>query len=84
VADYGIGIPKNQQQRIFEKFFRAENALKAVPEGSGLGLSLVKSLVEEWHGKVWFETEEGKGTKFIFTIPLSGMKAKAGDVSLTV
>lgn len=84
VKDTGIGIPKEQQARIFEKFFRAENALKAVPEGSGLGLSLVKSLVEGWGGKVWFETEEGKGTTFFFTIPLTGMKAREGEVRLAV
>lgn len=84
VKDTGIGIPKEQQSRIFEKFFRAENALKAVPEGSGLGLSLVKSLVEGWGGKVWFEAEENKGTTFFFTIPLTGMKAKEGEVRLAV
>jgi signal transduction histidine kinase len=84
VKDTGIGIPKAQQGRIFEKFFRAENALKAVPEGSGLGLSLVKSLVEGWGGKIWFETEEGKGTTFFFTLPATGMKAKEGEVRLAV
>lgn len=84
VKDTGIGIPKEQQSRIFEKFFRAENALKLVPEGSGLGLSLVKSLVEGWGGKVWFETEENKGTTFFFTIPLTGMRAREGEVRLTV
>jgi len=84
VKDTGIGIPKAYQARIFEKFFRAENALKMVPEGSGLGLSLVKMLVEGWGGKIWFETEEGKGTTFYFTIPFAGMKARAGEVNLTV
>ena len=84
VKDSGIGIPKAQQDRIFEKFFRAENALKLVPEGSGLGLSLVKGLVDGWGGKVWFESEEGRGTRFYFTIPMSGMKAKEGDVKLSV
>jgi len=84
VKDSGIGIPKEQQSRVFEKFFRAENALKLVPEGSGLGLSLVKALVDGWGGKVWFESEEGQGTTFYFTIPLAGMKARKGDVKLTV
>lgn len=84
VEDHGIGIPKDQQNRIFEKFFRAENALKMVPEGSGLGMSLVKLLVEGWNGKIWFESEEGKGTTFHFTIPLSGMEAREGEVKLTV
>ncbi|MEN9558708.1 MAG: hypothetical protein RL141_1077 [Candidatus Parcubacteria bacterium] len=82
IRDHGIGIPKESQGRIFEKFFRADNALKLVPEGSGLGLSLVKSLVEGWGGKIWFESEEGKGTTFYFTIPLKGMEAKEGEVKL--
>lgn len=69
VADNGIGIPKPQQSRIFTKFFRAENALQKVPDGSGLGLALVRELVESWGGHVRFETEEGKGTTFFFTIP---------------
>ncbi len=84
VRDTGIGIPENQKARLFEKFFRADNAVSAVPEGSGLGLSLVKILVEGWGGRIWFESEENKGTTFHFTIPLAGMKAKEGDVKLTV
>lgn len=69
VRDNGIGIPLSQQGRIFTKFFRAENALVKAPDGSGLGLALVRELVESWKGKVWFETQEGKGTTFYFTIP---------------
>ncbi len=84
VKDSGIGIPKDQQSKVFEKFFRADNALQLVPEGSGLGLSLVKSLVEEWGGKIWFESEENKGATFYFTVPLSGMKKKGGEVGLKV
>lgn len=71
VKDNGIGIPLAQRGRIFSKFFRAENALSKVPDGSGLGLALVKELVLAWGGKVWFEVEEGKGTTFFFTIPLA-------------
>lgn len=84
IKDNGIGIPKDQKGRIFEKFFRANNALKMVPEVSGLGLSLVKMLVGGWGGKIWFESEEGDGTAFFFTIPLEGMKPKEGEVKLTV
>ena len=84
VEDKGIGIPESAKGRIFEKFFRAENALKAVPEGSGLGLSLVKLLVEGWGGKIWFDSKEGKGTTFYFTIPLAGMNAKEGEVGIMV
>jgi|GEM_PF-2902935 two-component system sensor histidine kinase VicK len=84
VKDSGIGIPKDVQGRIFNKFFRAENALKLIPEGSGLGLSLVKSLVEEWGGNIWFESDEGKGATFFFTVPLTGMKSRKGDVTISV
>ena len=80
VKDNGIGIPEDDKSRIFEKFFRASNAMSKVPDGSGLGLTLVKSLVGVWGGKLSFESpttwqvkdgkEEKLGTKFIFTIPL--------------
>jgi signal transduction histidine kinase len=70
IKDDGIGIPFAQRSRIFSKFFRAENALSKAPDGSGLGLAFVKELVLAWGGKVWFETEENKGTTFLFTIPL--------------
>lgn len=83
VMDTGIGIPKKDQAKIFEKFFRADNAISVAPDGNGLGLSLVKSLVLSWEGKIWFESEENKGTTFYFTIPLTGMKAKKGEISLT-
>ncbi len=80
VKDDGIGIPENRQDKIFSKFFRAENAINKVPDGSGLGLSLVKSLVELNNGKIWFESpatwvgeggkEEKKGAVFHFTVPI--------------
>ena len=70
VSDTGMGIPKKNQGRIFSKFFRAENAVKGEAEGSGLGLFVVKSYVEEWGGKVEFESEEGKGTTFTILIPM--------------
>jgi PAS domain S-box-containing protein len=84
VKDHGIGIPKDEQGKIFEKFFRASNAFRMVPEGTGLGLSLVKSIVDDLGGKVWFETVVGKGTTFYFTIPLKGVSAREGEVGLAV
>jgi signal transduction histidine kinase len=84
VRDSGIGIPDEQKSRIFDKFFRATNAISKAPEGSGLGLFLVKSFVEDWGGKVWFESEVNKGSTFYFTIPLNGMTAREGEVGLKV
>ncbi len=76
VRDNGIGIPAAQHFRVFEKFFRADNAVHAVAEGTGLGLNLAKTLIALWHGAIWFTSEEGKGTTFYFTIPYEGMKEK--------
>ncbi len=84
VRDNGIGIPKSAEERIYEKFYRAENALKKVPSGTGLGLSLVRSLVEEIGGKLWFESTENVGTTFFFTVPVGGMKSRKGEVKLLV
>jgi signal transduction histidine kinase len=70
VQDTGIGIPKEVQERIFTKFFRASNAAKIDTEGSGLGLFITKNIIEAHGGKIWFESEEGKGTTFYFTIPI--------------
>ncbi len=74
VADSGIGIPKNQQERVFTKFFRAANAMKAETEGTGLGLFIVKNIIKAHGGETWFESEEGKGTAFHFTLPVEERK----------
>jgi len=70
VKDQGIGIPKEEQRYIFEKFFRSGNALKGNTHGSGLGLHIVKRVVELSGGQVGFESEEGKGTTFYFSLPV--------------
>jgi len=70
IKDTGIGIPKDQQERAFTKFFRGANALRMETEGSGLGLFITKNIIEAHGGKIWFESEEGKGTTFYFTIPV--------------
>jgi PAS domain S-box-containing protein len=72
VRDSGIGIPKDSQRRLFEKFYRAENALTLETEGTGLGLYLVRLIVEQCGGRIWCESEEGRGSTFVFTLPLPG------------
>ena len=70
ITDNGIGIPKDQTKDVFTKFFRARNALKQETDGSGLGLYIAKTIVEKNGGKIWFESEEGKGSTFYFSVPL--------------
>ena len=82
VADTGFGIPLKQQEKIFSKLFRADNVKALDAEGSGLGLYIVKSIVEESNGKIWFESEEDKGTTFHVALPINGMKERAGSKPL--
>ncbi|HZX50185.1 MAG TPA: HAMP domain-containing sensor histidine kinase [Candidatus Paceibacterota bacterium] len=69
VADMGIGMPEDQISKVFTKFFRAENAQLAQTSGTGLGLYLVKNIVEHHGGAVFFTTKENKGSAFTFTLP---------------
>ena len=82
VSDTGMGIPKYQQKNIFTKLFRADNVREHETDGTGLGLYIVKSVIEQFGGKVWFKSVENKGTTFYATIPLKGIKAKQGTKGL--
>jgi signal transduction histidine kinase/CheY-like chemotaxis protein len=70
VTDTGYGIPKDQQDRLFQHFYRARSATTEHIDGTGLGLSLVKSVIERHDGNVWFESVEGEGSTFGFWLPL--------------
>ncbi len=78
VEDRGIGIPIVQQKNVFSKLFRAENAKAAVSNGNGLGLYLVKSIVDQIHGSVWFQSVEGRGTTFFIILPFKGLRERTG------
>jgi len=70
VRDNGVGIPKNRQKAIFERFMQENNPNKKIIEGTGLGLSISASYVEMMGGTIWVKSKEGKGSTFYFTIPI--------------
>src|SRR3989339_171421 len=71
VKDNGVGIPLANQSKIFARFYRADNATKIDNTGTGLGLYIAKGIIEYHHGKIWFESKEGKGSIFYFSLPLA-------------
>ena len=71
IKDTGLGIPSSQQKRVFTKFFRAANIMGVETEGSGLGLFITKNIVEAHGGKIWFESSEGQGSIFHFSLPIN-------------
>jgi len=80
IADQGIGIPRAEQSKVFEKFYRVGNGLVHDVKGSGLGLSLVKHIIEAHHGTISVESEVGKGSRFRILLPLAPLvHTAAGD-----
>jgi signal transduction histidine kinase len=69
VADKGIGIPESEQRRVFDKFYRVNNSLVHETKGSGLGLSLTKSIVEAHHGRIDLDSRPGSGSRFTILLP---------------
>ncbi|MBI4049279.1 MAG: HAMP domain-containing histidine kinase [Candidatus Doudnabacteria bacterium] len=71
IKDTGVGIPKEEQKQVFTKFFRGTNILNFETNGTGLGLYITKAFVEASGGRIWFRSEENKGTTFYFTLPIA-------------
>lgn len=71
IKDNGVGIPEQQQNQIFNKFFRSDNVVKYQTDGTGLGLYIVKNIVEQAGGKIWFKSREDTGSVFSFSLPMN-------------
>ena len=78
VADTGIGIPQDEQDRIFTRFYRAKNARKKETDGSGLGLFIARGIVKRYDGDIWFESTPDKGTTFHVKLPSAARASVAG------
>ena len=84
VKDSGIGIPKDRQEAIFDRFIQADLDDKRAFQGAGLGLSISKAYVEMLGGKIWSESEEEKGSTFFFTIPHSVYVKESNPVIIEI
>jgi signal transduction histidine kinase len=78
ISDTGIGIPEEEKQFIFKKFFRAQNTERAKVNGSGLGLYIVKNIIEKHGGNIRFESSEGRGTTFYISFPMPSKQTTPG------
>jgi two-component system sensor histidine kinase VicK len=84
VKDSGIGIPQADQVKIFQKFYRAANALHSDTDGTGIGLYVTRMVADLVGGKIWFESVENHGSTFYASLPLTGMSKKHGDRKLEI
>lgn len=82
VKDSGMGIPEDEQSRVFSKLFRAENAAQSESEGTGLGLYIVKSIIDTIGGSIRFESVEDQGSTFSVSLPRKGMRSRKGEKQL--
>jgi two-component system phosphate regulon sensor histidine kinase PhoR len=71
VNDTGIGIPARELPRIFERFYKVDRSRNRNAGGTGLGLAIAKHLVEGHGGRLWADSEEGRGSTFFFTLPIA-------------
>lgn len=78
ISDNGMGIPESQKPQIFTKLFRADNARMKDPQGSGLGLYIVKSIIDQTGGEIWFDSKENTGTTFYVLVPIKWMEKRIG------
>jgi PAS domain S-box-containing protein len=83
VSDTGVGIPKKQQHLVFTKLFRGENVTRKETQGTGLGMYIVKSVLDYIGGSIDFISQEGEGTTFTVRIPRKGMPRKQGSIKLS-
>lgn len=74
IIDSGIGISPEETDKVFQKFFRASNAIKTEPDGSGLGLFIARDIIEKHGGSIWFKTGLNQGTNFTISLPLHQKK----------
>jgi CheY-like chemotaxis protein/two-component sensor histidine kinase len=84
VSDTGIGIPEDQFQRIFDRFYQVEHIMARHFEGTGLGLSISKAFVEIMGGKIWVDSELGKGSVFYFTLPYNKTDSMLPEASTSI
>jgi PAS domain S-box-containing protein len=82
VQDFGVGIPKNKQERVFEQFFRVSGDKQHTFPGLGLGLFISNEIIQRLGGRMWVESIEGKGSTFCFTLPLKKIKQRKHTSSL--
>jgi two-component system sensor histidine kinase VicK len=82
-ADTSLGIREHQKSKMFEKLFRGDNVLDKEEGGTGLGLYIVKAILDQSGGQIWFESTENVGTTFYVALPLTGMRPQDGTRTLS-